>query len=143
MTTVREARPEDLPHLKTIRAASLSEAAPSLLDVAVDGVGLVLVACAPSSPGPVGYALAMRDEERTVASLVELAVAPGRRREGHGTALLSAVAERLADHERLRLTTRAADDRARTFYEAAGFEPLRELPDYYEDGDGVLYDRRL
>jgi ribosomal-protein-alanine N-acetyltransferase len=141
--TVREARSDDLSRLAAIRAASLSEAPPSLLDVAVRGVGLVLVARAPPSPEPVGYALATCDEERRAASLLELAVAPGHRRQGHGTALLSAVSERLADHERLRLTTRATDDRARAFYEAAGFEPLRELPDHYEDDDGVLYDRRL
>lgn len=141
MTAVREARPEDLPRLAAIRAASLREAPSLLLDVAVRGVGLVLVATAQGVP--VGYALTMRDGEREVAYLAELAVAPGHRRRGHGSALLSAVVERLADHERLRLTTRAADDRARGFYESAGFEPLQELPDHYEDGDGVLYDRRL
>lgn len=141
MTAVREARPEDLPRLTAIRAASLREAPPLLLDVAVRGVGLVLVATADGIP--VGYAMAMRDDDREVAYLAELAVAPDHRRRGHGSALLSAVADRLADHERLRLTTRATDDRARAFYEAAGFEPLRELPGHYEAGDGVLYDRRL
>ncbi len=141
MTVVREARPEDLPRLTAIRSASLREAPPLLLDVAVRGVGLVLVAT--TEGVPVGYALAMRDDDREVAYLAELAVAPDHRRRGHGSALLSAVADRLADHERLRLTTRATDDRARAFYEAAGFEPLHELPGHYEAGDGVLYDRRL
>jgi ribosomal-protein-alanine N-acetyltransferase len=141
MTAVREARPGDLPRLRAVRAASLREPPPHLLDVAVDGVGVVLVATA--APGPVGYALAMSDGERAVAYLAELAVAPGHRRRGHGSALLSAVLDRLADHDELRLTTRAADDRARAFYEAAGFERLRRLPEHYVDGDGLLYGRRL
>ena len=142
MTTaaVREARTEDLPRLRAIRAASLSEVPPLLLDVAVRGAGTVLVA---TTTEPVGYALAMRDGECEVAYLAELAVAPGHRRQGHGSALLSAVLDRVADHRGLRLTTRADDERARSFYEAAGFEPLEELPDHYADGDGVLYGRRL
>jgi ribosomal-protein-alanine N-acetyltransferase len=142
MTVVREARPEDLPRLRAIRAASLRETPPLLLDVAVRGVGVVLVATAPGVAEPVGYALTMRDGEREVAYLAELAVAPGHRRRGHGSALLSAVLDRLADHEELRLTARADDDRARAFYEAAGFERLERLPDHYADGDGVLYGRR-
>jgi ribosomal-protein-alanine N-acetyltransferase len=143
MTAVREARPADLPRLRAIRAASLPEAPPLLLDVAVRGVGVVLVATVPAEPDPVGYALAMRDGEGEVAYLAELAVAPDHRRQGHGSALLSAVLDRLAGHAALRLTTRADDDRARAFYEAAGFEPVRRLPDHYADGDGTLYGRRL
>jgi ribosomal-protein-alanine N-acetyltransferase len=151
MTTVREARLEDLPRLTAIRAASLREAPPLLLDVAVRGAGLVLVATSPDgtevTPGdravPIGYALAMRDGEHEVAYLAELAVAPAHRRRGQGSALLSTLLDRLADHDELRLTTRADDDRARAFYEAAGFERRRELPGHYADGDGVLYGRRL
>ncbi|PSQ11980.1 N-acetyltransferase [Halobacteriales archaeon QS_5_70_15] len=157
MTTVREARPDDLPRLSAVRAASLREAPPLLLEVAVRGAGLVLVAAEPGAADatdvtgaptatradPVGYALAMRDGEGEAAYLAELAVAPARRRRGHGSALLSALLDRLADHDELRLTARADDDRARAFYEAAGFEPRRELPDHYGDGDGVLYGRRL
>ena len=45
--------------------------------------------------------------------------------------------DRLTGHEVLRLTTRADDDRARAFYESAGFDPVRTLPDHYADGDGV------
>jgi ribosomal-protein-alanine N-acetyltransferase len=149
-TAVREARPEDLPRLAAIRAASLREAPPRLLEVAVRGVGHVLVATDPATgtdPAaegvPVGYGLAMRDGEGEVAYLAELAVAPGHRRRGHGSALLSALLDRLSDHEMLRLTTRADDDRARAFYESAGFEPVRTLPDHYADGDGVLYERKL
>lgn len=138
--SVREARREDLPRLRAIRAASLREAPPLLLDVAVRGVGLVLAA---TTTEPVGYALVMCDEEGDVAYLAELAVAPDHRRRGHGSALLSAVLDRVAGHAELRLTTRADDERARAFYEAAGFERLEELPDHYADGDGVLYGRRL
>ena len=137
--SVREARLDDLPRLRAIRAASLREAPPLLLDVAVRGVGTVLVAV---SERTVGYALVMRDGER-VAYLAELAVAPDHRRQGYGSALLSAVLDRVADHDELRLTTRADDHRARSFYESAGFERLEELPDHYAEGDGVVYGRRL
>ena len=144
-TVVREARPGDRPRLAAIRAASLHEAPPRLLDAAVRGVGLVLVATDPATKEeiPVGYALAIRDAEGEVAYLAELAVAPGNRRRGHGSALLGALLDRLSDHEVLRLTTRADDDRARAFYESSGFEPIRTLPDHYADGDGVLYERKL
>ena len=52
MTTVREARADDLPRLRAVRAASLREAPPLLLDVAVRGAGLVLVATPVPRPGP-------------------------------------------------------------------------------------------
>ena len=138
---VREARAADLPRLRAIRAASLRETPPLLLDVAVRGVGLVLVATV--SERPVGYALVMRDGESEVAYLAELAVAPDYRRRGYGSALLSAVLDRVAGHRELRLTARADDERARSVYEASGFERVEELPDHYADGDGVLYGRRL
>ncbi|MFC6939332.1 GNAT family N-acetyltransferase [Salinirubellus sp. GCM10025818] len=138
---VREARAADLPRLRAIRAASLRETPPLLLDVAVRGVGLVLVATV--SERPVGYALVMRDGESEVAYLAELAVAPDYRRRGYGSALLSAVLDRVAEHRELRLTARADDERARSFYEASGFERVEELPDHYADGDGVLYGRQL
>jgi len=143
VTPVREARSADLPRLRAIRAASLRETPQLLLDVAVRGAGLVLVATEPAATNPVGYALAMRDGDGGVAYLAELAVVPDHRRHGHGSALLSAVLDGLADHRELRLTTGADDDRARSFYEAAGFERLERLPDHYPDADGILYGRRL
>lgn len=143
MTAVREAGDGDLPRLRAIRSASLPDAPPGLLEVAVRGACPVPVATTLGATEPVGYALVTRDGEGEVAYLAELAVGPGHRRRGHGSALLSAVLDRIAGHDELRLTTRAADDRARAFYEAAGFEQLAVLPDHYGDVDGVLYGRRL
>jgi len=87
----------------------------------------------------VGYVLAVPGED--VVQVVEVAVAPDHRRSGHGTALLAAVTERFDDRETVRLTTRADDERARRFYEVNGFTVVDRLPDHYEDGDGVVFER--
>jgi ribosomal protein S18 acetylase RimI-like enzyme len=48
------------------------------------------------------------------------------------------VAARYPDRERLRLTTRADNEAARSFYASLGFREVEELPGYYgdEDADG-------
>ena len=141
---VREATAADLPRLETIRAVALPESSARLLAFGVRGPAVSLVACETPGDVPVGYALALPDEALGDAYLAELAVAPGSRRAGHGRALLEAVARRVADHDRLTLTTRATDERARAFYRDAGFTPVERLPGHYSDGeDGVRLAREL
>ena len=90
-----------------------------------------------------GYALAVADDE--TGYLVELAVAAGHRGQGRGSALLDALVDRFRDRgvTTLRVTVRVVDERARSFYEAHGFEERERLPDHYEDCDGLLLARDI
>lgn len=138
--TVRDARPADLPRLRAIQAVSLAEPWPELLAVAVDGPPFCLVH---GDSDPTGYALGVTDGD--AAYLAELAVARGYRGEGQGSALLAALDDRLRNRDvaTLRVTVRAVDDRARSFYESNGFAVTAPLPDRYDAGDGLLLEREL
>lgn len=132
MTRTRPGHPGDLPALAAARAA-LAEPAPGLLPAMLEreGPGFALVAVAPD---PVGYLLALPGPEAVYVP--ELAVRPGCQRQGHGSALLSALVER-AD-QGLRLTVAAADEGARRFYEEHGFELAERVTDRFESGDGLV-----
>jgi ribosomal-protein-alanine N-acetyltransferase len=86
-----------------------------------------------------GFALA-----RTVydeAELLLLAVSPGRRRDGLGTALLDAVAHdaRLSGAARLHLEMRAGNPAA-ALYARAGFVEVGRRRNYYRGADGTQMD---
>lgn len=138
---IREARPADRKRLLTIQSAALTQPWPDLLEMAVEGLPLVLVA--DDGSGPVAYALVVTADP--VATVAELAVAPPSQGQGYGTALFGALLERLRSVgiERVRLTAKADDERARSFYEKFDFTVEDELTDHYDDGDGVLLVRSL
>lgn len=141
---IRLAAEGDRTRIRTLQQL-LRSPAPDLLELAFDGgAGTVLVA--ETEGEVVGYALAMPgdpDSEPSVVYLAEIVVAPGVRREGHGSGLLSAVRDRFSDYDQLRLTARADDGDALSFYRGVGFWVLAELPDHYADGDGVLLGTEL
>jgi ribosomal-protein-alanine N-acetyltransferase len=149
---VREGRSTDLPALRAIQAAVLAEPWEELLAVAADGPPILLVAT-PRGPAtatedtatPVGYALAVTDGDDDAGYLAELAVAPDAQGEGHGSALLDALVERLRESgvTELRVTVREVDEAARAFYRDRGFERRERLPERYERGDGFLLARSL
>ena len=161
MTRVRRGRPADRRRLFAIQSVALAEPWRDLLALALDGAPLLLVADRDDGTGPVGYALAVTGDDsressetstkgaghsgRPTGYLVELAVAPGERGRGHGTALLDALVDHLrrAGVDRLRVTARAVDDRALSFYRDNGFERRERLPGRYESGDGVLLVREI
>jgi ribosomal-protein-alanine N-acetyltransferase len=137
---IREARPEDEVRLRAIQANALDEPWPELLGVGIDGPPFVLVL---DIGEPVGYALVVPD--RPVAYLAEFAITPGKQGQGLGTVLMDGLLDRLrtGGFETIRLTARADDERARSFYDGFGFSVADELPDHYDDGDGVLLVRDL
>jgi ribosomal-protein-alanine N-acetyltransferase len=139
---IRPATSDDRPRLRAIQTAALAEPWDGLLEPAIDGPPVALVAT-DETDDPKGYAVAIPQD--TVAYLAELAVAPGHRGEGRGSRLLTALCDRLAAEgfETLELTVRAGDERARRFYEGHDFDEQERLPGYYEAGDGVLLARRL
>jgi len=138
--TVRRGRPADHDRLQEIQRAALAEPWPELLATAIEGPPPLYVV---TDGEPVGYSVVVGGG--AVAELPEIAVHPARQREGHGSALLTAACRRLADDgtEALRLTVRAADDGARAFYAAHGFETIDRLPDHYRSGDGLVLERSL
>jgi ribosomal-protein-alanine N-acetyltransferase len=138
--TVRRGRPADHDRLREIQQAALAEPWPELLATAVEGPPPLYVV---TDGGAVGYAIVVGDG--TVAELSEIAIHPTRQREGHGSVLLTAVCDRLADdgYETVRLTVRAVDDGARSFYAGHGFEERNRLPDHYQDSDGLVLERPL
>lgn len=140
MVRTRQARPADHLALRTIQEAALAEYSPELLDTAVHGPLNLLVA---DEGGPVGYALFLDSDGTGV--LLELAVTPDRQGEGIGSTLLEATCSRLAEtgSTALRLTARASDERALRFYDDHGFERQAYLPEYFEEGDAVLFSRNL
>jgi ribosomal-protein-alanine N-acetyltransferase len=132
MSHIREATPDDRPRLLAIQATSLESNWPTLLETAITGPATVLVAGHP----PVGYALAVGTQP---THLAELAVAPGHRNAGHGSALLGAILEK---GDECHLTARADDERARRFYERHGFRVEKRLSNHYENADGVAMVRQ-
>lgn len=142
---IRPARPADGSALRAIQRAAVAEPAPELLELAVAaaGSGTSGPRCPVAVTGddhPVGYALAL--EEGASCYVAELAVAADHRRRGHGTALLEALAADTAAGE-LRLTVRAADEAARAFYAARGFEAVDHTDRFDGDVRGLVLAREL
>jgi ribosomal-protein-alanine N-acetyltransferase len=156
---VRHALPDDESRLRDLQG-HLDEGAPALLDAALSGTfGECLVAVGDpdsNSRRPVGYLLAVDGDGGVPSSHVapddalggetsihvaELVVAPEARRQGHASALLATL---LARHPEATLTLTVApdNDAARALYERFGFEVSSTLPDFFDDGPGLLLVRR-
>jgi len=147
---IRPAIPADEPALVRLQS-HLPEPSPGLLSSALDATALTpataLVSIADGtssgesgSDAPVGYLLAVPGDGTVYVA--ELVVAPDHRREGRARALLAACAESAPD-ESPSLTVTVAPDNgaARALYEACGFEDVRRLPGFFDDGPAVLYRR--
>lgn len=104
--------------------------------MAMPGVTLTI---AELDGAPAGFAIARAIIDE--AELLLLAVHPGRRRRGIGSALLRAV---IAESEsrgvaRLHLEVREGND-AVSMYRKAGFKKIGERRDYYRGATGKLFD---
>lgn len=137
---IREGRPEDWPRLRRLQAATLSDPWSELLELSLGEPSLVLVL---ETDEPIGYALVVPDD--SVGYVAEFAVAPDRQGQGHGSTLMRALFERLRAEgiETVRLTARADDERVHDFYRQHGFSVVDEVPDHYDDADGLLFAREL
>ncbi|MFB6354435.1 MAG: GNAT family N-acetyltransferase [Halobacteriales archaeon] len=79
----------------------------------------------------IGFATVRRD-----GYILFLAVDPEHRGEGYGERLVATVAE---EHRRVSCHARTTNDEALAFYEALGFERVRRIDGYYEDGGAAYY----
>lgn len=138
MTTVRPGESADKAVVREIQRRALAEPWPELLSAALTGPPPLFVV---DDGGPVGYAIVL--SEGSQAYIPELAVHPDRQGEGYGSRLLSTVLEEFADHSELRLTVRAVDERAQSFYRDHGFGQTDRIEDHFEAGDGLLFARSL
>jgi ribosomal-protein-alanine acetyltransferase len=80
------------------------------------------------------------------AELVSVAVDPAARGRGAASALMESTLRRLRRRgtARIGLVVKATNHEARAFYERYGFEKVRKVPRYYEDGaDGWRMAKRL
>jgi len=93
------------------------------------GRGLLLVAGPPGSPVAFAAWSTVLDE----ATLINIAVAPGERRQGHAVRLLDAGREELAQRgiRRVLLEVRASNHGARALYRNVGFEAYGRREAYY------------
>ena len=138
---IRPARPADRDALRELQT-NLREPNPALLAYAVEGPPLVLVSTV--SGTPVGYLVAVYDEE--AGYVAEIAVAPAHRREGRARRLLTATFDRLRSEgcSDVRLTVHPEDGPARRLYESLGFEEVGREAAYYDDGrEGIVMGRGL
>jgi ribosomal-protein-alanine N-acetyltransferase len=140
MVDVRPATADDRPRLRTIQRAALAEPWPELLETAIEGPLPVLVV---AEDEPLGYAIAVEGAGQIYVP--ELAVDPDHQREGHGSALVEALCDRLgaSGYDAVRLTVRAVDEDARAFYREQGFEVVDRVADHFESGDGLVMERSL
>ena len=73
---------------------------------------------------------------RSDGYILFLAVAPEFRGDGHGRRLVAAVAN---DHDTVTCHARTTNRGALRFYKHLGFEPVRQIEGYYEDGGDAYY----
>jgi ribosomal protein S18 acetylase RimI-like enzyme len=78
-----------------------------------------------------GFVTARRD-----GYILFLAVSPAFRGEGFGERLVAAVAR---DHDSVTCHARATNEAALSFYRHIGFETVRRIDGYYEDGGDAYY----
>ncbi len=145
---VRRATLADLPPIAAIEKASFPDPWPADFLAAYfdDRHALVLVA---EVPCVVAFLIA-RDEfsrqRERVLHIHDLAVTPAHRRRGAATALLAeltAIAQALGGR-RIRIEVRVDNESARRFYEHHGFQVVRRLARYYDDGGAALrMERRI
>jgi ribosomal protein S18 acetylase RimI-like enzyme len=78
-----------------------------------------------------GFVTARRD-----GYILFLAVAPEHRGEGYGEQLVASVAR---DHDSVTCHARVSNEDALAFYQHIGFEIVRRIDGYYEDGGDAYY----
>ncbi|MFB6220571.1 MAG: ribosomal protein S18-alanine N-acetyltransferase [Halolamina sp.] len=87
----------------------------------------------------VGYAVSdvTPNHGRDLGHLKDIAVHPSAQGEGVGRALLERVLLTLSVEgaDVVKLEVRESNDTAQSLYEDVGFEPIRRVPGYYDDGE--------
>ncbi|WP_267642106.1 ribosomal protein S18-alanine N-acetyltransferase [Haloarchaeobius amylolyticus] len=89
-----------------------------------------------------GYVVAdcIPNHGRGIGHVKDIAVHPKRRGQGIGRRLLARAIATLASQNAtsVKLEVRETNDVAKDLYRDFGFEPLRRIPRYYDDGEAAL-----
>lgn len=138
---IREARSTDIDALTRLEAecfASDRLSRRSLASLAKSPSACVLVAS--GTEGTVGYAVILMRRGSQRARLYSIAVSSEATGRGVGSRLLTAAedAARRRGACRLHMEVRADNAKAIGLYERAGYRPVGQRPDYYEDGTTAL-----
>lgn len=80
----------------------------------------------------------IRNYGRPLGHVKDVAVHPDRRGEGIGSALLTNALGVLSNARTVKLEVRESNATARSLYREYGFEPLRRVPRYYDDGEDAV-----
>lgn len=94
----------------------------------------------------VAYGLVLFHRGTSLARIYSLAVNPTERGRGLAKELMLAMEASAAEHKALFIRLEVADDNlgALNLYKSLGYEPIRRLHHYYEDGhDGIRLEKRL
>lgn len=136
-------RPSELTRIMEIEYATFPEDAYSrkmFLDLHRDYPELFLVA---RHAGRVaGYMVTSTSARK--AEIVSIAVDPHSQKHGIGTALMTYTIRRLKRMHvhRLELAVRSTNAAAIRFYRNFGFDPIKTVPEYYEDGGDAIWMRK-
>lgn len=138
--TVRQSVRRDLPAIYRIETLSFDQPWPiDAFEAFLDGPAFLV---AVRSQDIVGFILAdlTPNYGRNVGHVKDLAVEPSSRGEGLGRLLLRSALNRLtaAGAAVVKLEVRAGNDSARSLYRTEGFQPLRRVPEYYDDGETAV-----
>lgn len=138
VTDIRRLTYGDLPQVVAIERRSFPapwSLAMFVLELSKPG-GVCLAACAGESL--VGYLVCSRYD--TVWHVMNVSVAPERRREGVAGALLAELLAQVGEEAKLTLEVRASNEAALRLYEGFGFRSAGIRPRYYADNgeDAVI-----
>ncbi len=92
------------------------------------------------------YGLVLFHRGTCLARIYSLAVSPSCRGKGYGRILIEQLEQASEEHGNLfiRLEVSDSNTNAIRLYEAMHYQPIRRLPQYYEDGhDGIRMEKRL
>jgi len=133
---VRGARPDDLPRIVDIERQSFKHPYSPRLMASLMALAGDLFVVYEVGGEVIGYAVALLREGR-LGHIMSIAVDPGHRRRGVGTALLSELLRRLKEKGALvaRLEVRVSNEAALRLYRKLGFKEIYVMPDYYPDGE--------
>jgi len=128
----------DIPQIDQIEKSSFTDAYPKSLLVALASSNPEAFLVAASDDRPVGY-ISATIRSKDSAQLASIAVHPSYRRMKIANALLARLVEVLRELgvESLRLEVRKSNRVAKNLYKAFGFQHVRTIDGYYDDGESA------
>ena len=136
---IRQAEQADLLEVYRIERSTFPQPWPFSAFESFVGERGFLVATPRDAPSVVGYVVSDTTPNygRDIGHVKDLAIHPDARQQGLGRDLLRRALGALsaAGAALVKLEVRASNDAALSLYRSEGFEPLRRIPRYYEDGE--------